>query len=549
MTDHSTSQVQIERLITTMTDQLTTLARTLSHWMTSEPHSLADLEQQVLRTIKELGAALLLGVAQLAVPAYPPATTPCPCGQIAKNPRLRSATVKTVLGPISFTRPYYSCSACHHGVAPLDLQLGLCAGGISSGLDELLALLGATEDSFVAAAAVLDKLTLVTVCSNTVRESTEQLGQLLQAHEQQLVATALETTTPPLVRQPPAPRMYVSMDGVLVHIRKQGWKELKLGCVYSTRERRTRRQPDRCTVTTVAASFVADLTDAATFGPQLWAEAVQRGVLLDCELVVLGDGSHWIWDLAALHFPDAIEILDWYHASSYLWAAAHAIYGEGSDLAKRWATEQLGLLWEGKIAQVLETLQAQSGAGDAVGAAVSYYRYHQGRMRYAEYRALGMQIGSGSIESGCKQVIGARLKQAGMIWDVGGATAVARVRTWLKSGRWAEAMALRPMRQRSYRRGGEEQLEAGTVEQSGKGLEVAAAEQAGDLQGSGQKAGARRDAPAAPAVVQQVEVKPTAERAGGQPAASHPWYKPWSIRQQRQVVEARLAERALVSAA
>ena len=105
MADHSTSQVQIERLIATMTDQLTTLTRTLSQWMTSEPRSLGEIEQQVMRTIKELGAALLCGVAHLAVPAYPPASTPCPCGQTAKNPRLRSATVKTVLGPIALTRP------------------------------------------------------------------------------------------------------------------------------------------------------------------------------------------------------------------------------------------------------------------------------------------------------------------------------------------------------------------------------------------------------------------------------------------------------------
>jgi hypothetical protein len=176
-------------------------------------------------------------------------------------------------------------------VLPLDQQLGFCAGGISAGLDQLLALLGATEDSFVAAAAVLEKLTLLKVCPNTVREATEHVGQMLHAHEHEILTSALSTTTPPLVRTPGAPRLYVSMDGVLVHIRGAPWKEIKLGSVYSTRKRRTRQHPDRCTVTTVAPSFVAALTDAATFGPQLWAEAVARGVLLACEVVVLGDGS------------------------------------------------------------------------------------------------------------------------------------------------------------------------------------------------------------------------------------------------------------------
>src|SRR5215467_5929909 len=142
MTDHNTSRQQIERLIATMTEQLTTLTRTLSDWMTSEPRSLGELEQQVLRSIKDLGAALLSGLVHLAVPAYPADTTPCSCGQSASEMRLRTATVKTVLGTITLSRPYYTCAVCHHGTAPLDHQLGLCAGGISAGLDELLALLG-----------------------------------------------------------------------------------------------------------------------------------------------------------------------------------------------------------------------------------------------------------------------------------------------------------------------------------------------------------------------------------------------------------------------
>src|SRR5919206_158370 len=73
-------------------------------------------------------------------------------------------------------------------------------------------------------------------------------------------------------------------------------------------------------------------------------------------------------------------------------------------------------------------------------------------MRYDEYRARGMQIGSGTIESGWQHVLGARRKQAGMIWEREGARAVAKVRTWLKRGRWDEAMRLRPALRRSYQR-------------------------------------------------------------------------------------------------
>jgi hypothetical protein len=543
MTDHSTSRQQIERLITTMTEQLTTLTRTLSDWMTSEPRSLGELEQQVLRSIKDLGAALLGGLVHLAVPAYPAATTPCSCGQSASDPRLRTATVKTVLGTITLSRPYYTCAACHHGTAPLDHQLGICAGGISAGLDELLALLGAREDSFAAAASVLEQLTLVRVCPNTVRASTEELGQLLAAHEQQLVATAQASSSEPPLRQPPSARMYISMDGVQVHIRGAGWKEMKLGSVYSTRLRRTRCQGERCTVSTVAPSFVAALSDAASFGPQLWAEAVARGVRLASEVVVLGDGSHWIWELASEYFPEAVQILDWYHASSYIWAAGAAIYGEGSSLAKQWVNQQLTQLWDGAVLDVLTALHAHASAGEAVEEAITYYTYHQGRMRYAEYRARGMQIGSGSIESGCKQVVGARLKQAGMIWAVEGATAVATVRSWLKSGRWAEAMALRPARQRKVRHLRAAQVQEEPAEDEGA-MQLPAAR---EVLGPGVAASCTDKQ--AEALEPLTAVGPGGEAARSRPAASHPWRKPWSIRQQRLEAEARLTDATVASAA
>ena len=73
-------------------------------------------------------------------------------------------------------------------------------------------------------------------------------------------------------------------------------------------------------------------------------------------------------------------------------------------------------------------------------------------MDYAAYRARGLHIGSGSVENACKQVVTARLKQAGMIGSADGAAAVATVRAWLKSDRWAEALAVRPVRQRTYLR-------------------------------------------------------------------------------------------------
>jgi hypothetical protein len=541
MTDHTTTQTSRDQFVTDMMQRMATLARTLTDWVTSEPRTLEDMEQQVVRTIKDLGAALLAGLCQLSVPAYPSPTSPCVCGALASYQRVRQATVKTVLDTITFARPYYLCSACHQGHAPVDQQLEVCAGGLSAGLEELLALLGAKEESFAAAAAVLHKLTLVSVCPNSVRDATERLGQVLSESEAETLMTAQTTSTPPAPRVAAAPRMYISMDGMLVHIHEEGWKEVKLGTIYTTTSRVPRTRPDKLELRAVAQSFVTELADAATFGALLWAEAAQRGVLEADEVVVIGDGAHWIWNLADEYFGGAVQILDWYHASEYVWAAASAIYGQGSDLAKRWAAEQLERLWEGQVAEVIATLQEQVQAGPVVEETLSYYTNQQHRMRYAEYRARGMQIGSGTIESGCKHVLGARLKQAGMIWERTGALAVAKVRTWLKSGRWEEAMRLRPrLRRRYQRRPGACGQEAPVPEMAPEGEQTSGATaRAASALGAGRAVPDRGRAGRVVQGQQQPSLRGVEGGTARRPAASHPWRKPWSVGQQSHQAEAR----------
>ena len=436
--------------VATMVAQMTATAEALQAWGTAAPRTLAEAEQQTVVVTQALGNALLAGVCGVlaATTVVPP--RPCACGQPATAMHQRPAQVTTLLGPIVITRAYYSCSRCHQGHAPLDRQLGYRAGSTSAGLDELLALLGATADSFAAASTLLERLTLVRVCPNLARAATETLGQVLQATERQTVAAAWGPGTLPTAVATP-PRLCLSMDGVLVHT-EAGWREYKLGSVFTVATRPSTTHPGRGEVYARDVSYVGDVTDAATFGQHLWCEAARRGVLTAQEVVIVADGAHWIWDLAAEHFAGATQIVDWYHATHYLWQAAHAVYGEGTPLAKRWAKRRLAELWAGQVPKVLAALRRHQQGGPAVAEALTYYTNHQHRMAYAQYRARGLPIGSGTMESGCKQIITARLKQAGMIWSLAGARAVAAVRTWLKSGRWHEAMALRPPPQRTYQR-------------------------------------------------------------------------------------------------
>ncbi len=453
MLNYTISAARKEAWHTQMTHRMEEVLQELGEWATAEPRTLEALEQRTLETVKGLGQEWLEGLSDLSVPAYPETHVACPCGDQAAYQRRRPAQVKTLLGPITVTRPYYLCATCHHGFAPLDQQMGLCAGGLSASLEEVVALLGA-QGPFGEAVDLLGKLTLVEVCPNTCKAVTERLGQTIAQQDAQVVAAAWSPAASllPAPAEPAPARLYVSMDGFLVHTREEGWKEMKLGAFYTTRPVPTANRPEGFEVRAQAFSFYADFAEPEAFGRALWWEGVRRGALQAQEIIALGDGAHWIWNLVAEHFPEAIQILDWPHAAGYLWEAAHTIFGEGTDLAKRWAKDRLEELWAGQVEAVEAHLQAHVGAGEAVQQALTYYANNRERMRYADYRARGLQIGSGSIESGVKHVLGARLKQAGMRWHVEGARAVAKVRARLKSGRWEETMAQRPPPQRTYER-------------------------------------------------------------------------------------------------
>ncbi len=439
MPDPTISQQRRDTFVADLVEQMRILALQLCEQMTTASPSLQQLEELTLHTIKTLGTTLLTGLCGLLTPLYAPPHVTCSCGGQAIYLRRRPAHVSTLLGPVTIQRPYYHCSVCQQGVVPLDQQVGLCAGGLSGGLREVLALLGA-QSVFEEAVPLLERLSLVSVSPTTIQVATEELGRLIAAEEQQAVQTlSVEPLSPAHTD-----RLYVSMDGTMVHTHQEGWKEIKLGAVYTTTAKAARARPDEVTVRAHDFSFYAEFADPQTFGQRFLADATRRGVLDAREVVAIGDGAHWIWNLVEEQFPGAIQIVDWYHASQYVWKVANAVYGEGSDLAKAWAGHRLDELWDGQVATVIHQCSQWRAVGKAVEDAIRYFTTNQHRMAYAAYRTRGIQIGSGSIESGCKHVVGARLKQAGMIWDVEGARAVAKVRTRLKSGRWAETIARWP---------------------------------------------------------------------------------------------------------
>jgi len=203
----------------------------------------------------------------------------------------------------------------------------------------------------------------------------------------------------------------VSLDGGMVHIRGEGWKEFKVGSV----SRVTSQAEDGAKLALSETNYTAVLGEVSAFAPALWALAVQRGVPTAHRSAVTADGAAWIWNLVGDYFPDSVQIVDWYHADQHLAGAAQALFGSNERAAADWRKQMQTPLSLGDITPIVTRLE-QSQLEEHV----HYFHTHQRRMQYLEFREEGFPIGSGAVESGIKQ-FKARLSGAGMHWSRQGA--------------------------------------------------------------------------------------------------------------------------------
>ena len=155
--------------------------------------------------------------------------------------------------------------------------------------------------------------------------------------------------------------------------------------------------------------------------------------------MVIGDGAHWIWNQAQNHWPEAVQILDFWHVKDHIWELGNALWGEGTKKTKRFVGYKLDQIAAGKVGMVIKALSKLEVTGDEkaeiLRQTIGYLRTNRHRMKYPKYKKKGYHIGSGVVESACKQ-FGARLDGAGMRWTERGAGAIAALRALKLSGRW-----------------------------------------------------------------------------------------------------------------
>ncbi len=123
--------------------------------------------------------------------------------------------------------------------------------------------------------------------------------------------------------------------------------------------------------------------------------------------------------MVELYYPDATQILDWYHPSQYLYKIAEEAFDVESDEYDQWIEKTKALLWEGRISHQItecERFADQAATSKVARDAVTFYINNIDRMDYARFRKVGYFIGSGTIESAAKRLGELRLKEAGACW-------------------------------------------------------------------------------------------------------------------------------------
>lgn len=372
----------------------------------------------------------------------------CACGGLARFAGRRPRTIVSVLGEIEIERAYYHCAVCGQGFCPRDRALGIEGSHLSPGVLRMVGAVGAAV-SFEEGAGLLEDLAGISVPTRQVERYAERLGEEAARFEREVSETPAGL--------PPA-TMYLGQDGTGVPMRKEELAdrpgkqadgssktgEMKLCAMWTadTLDSHGRPTRDEGSITYTAAIEPAETraTDRALapFAQRVEREAQRRGFDEASRKVAIGDGAPWLWNIVAECFPGTIEILDKFHAQEHVHDVAKALFGVGADLDRAWSKFRCDELDEGRIDVLIAAVSEHAGRSEEARKCAGYFMRNRPRMDYPTFESMGLCVGSGVVEAGCKTAVGVRMKRAGMHWTVRGANAIAALRCCRVSGRYED---------------------------------------------------------------------------------------------------------------
>jgi len=376
------------------------------------------LEDAVGNFVRAVSRRVLQTSVERTYPSVGHGAWPCACGKSMHFVQERHVRMVSTWGELKVRKTYFHCHHCRRAHAPETEAYGLDGGDYTARARQEIVREGIVCASFAEAHRELKRHGLP-ASDETVRKMTEAAG-----HEVRRRRRSGKLPVKP-VKEVDG-QVYVSADALKVNT-LEGWKDLKLTAVYD--QSRTSKR------------YGAHLGEPSALSEPLRQQAAAFGLKESAEVVAIADGAPWIWKLMETCFPGAEGVVDFYHASQHLSECAREVFGEGSPEGSAWLDRMCRALKERGGEWVCGLLKGWLGElpkrkRKAVKAVLKYMEPRRDKMRYPEFLARGLDIGSGPIESACKNVIARRLKGPGMRWDPANATAMAALRCLWHSGDW-----------------------------------------------------------------------------------------------------------------
>jgi len=443
---------------------------------------LAGMEQRLRRVGRAVRGPVVERVVERVVAARAAGVGggACPdaawAGPLRLVDRARPRPLHGLVGDDTLRRAYYRCATGGRGQAPRDDTLGLGTGSLAPGLAQVVCREGGAQGSFAEAVDSVAASVGVALTAAVARRATEGMGAVAEAETQAAMARVARgqpawAPADAAVEAAESAVLAVEVDGVYVQ-RDDGWPEMKVVTVAPRGPGvETDADTGRERLCWGRASDGAGVEEAQDFGGRAHAEACRRGLGTPAvrTVVARGDGAPWIWRHArayrALPGVAVVEIIDLYHAYAYLWSVGNAVFGEGTAAAAAWVEPLKTRLYQEGAAPLhaaLVTLArtvcdpdpadpptdtaTEGTAALAVRRALAYVTTNAARLDYPAFLARRLPLGAGAVESGCKSLVQARTKGAGMRWSGAGAQRVIALRALRRSGRWDAFWQARPQR-------------------------------------------------------------------------------------------------------
>ena len=374
----------------------------------------------------------------------------CECPHCNRRLKAKPNKVKreilTLVGPVTLHRPYFYCNSCQFGFYPIDEALELSSHKIQPDIQELEAWLAA-EVPYETASQTLDRCAGIKVSNRHIHEVANEIAQDLQivdvCPEKEEIHHQIDTLSEGKFRRP---ILMIGIDGAHAPTRpepskrkgprgKGEWKEVKGFRIYLIEDERI--------IHLISWHQIKDDKELAADLLRI----KQAGLIPEdkVRICAIGDGAPWIWNRIQELFPNAKQVLDYYHCSEYLHDTANAQYGKNSQKAREWVEATLTRLFANNIELIIAGIKRMKPTSDEakkqIKKTVGYLSERTDKVKYGAFKRGGYHIGSGGIESSNKFISNVRLKRSGAWWYPTNANNILKLRCAKYNGTFDRLMA------------------------------------------------------------------------------------------------------------